>query len=65
MSVALLCNKLVPTRYRSRACFLPDIRTHYSQDTATETSVRSSARVVAPSESPSLGYGELGEAYEN
>jgi hypothetical protein len=31
----------VSTRHRSRACFLPDIRTHYSQDTEAETSVRS------------------------
>jgi hypothetical protein len=38
----------VPIGYRSRLGFLPDIRKHYSQDTAVETSVRSAKRIKKP-----------------
>jgi hypothetical protein len=57
VSITLLCNKPVPTRYRSRLGFLPDIRKHYSQDTAVETSVRSAKRIKKPAVGRARGGG--------
>ena len=40
MSMAVLCNNLVPSRCGSRCLLFVDLREHYCQDTAANTSVR-------------------------
>src|SRR5439155_6891802 len=45
VSVTLLCNKLVPRCFHPHPRLLAEVRERYSQDTATETSVRLAKRI--------------------